>query len=78
VPVGTTYLHVLVDEYQDVNRASGLLLKELAGCGEGLWVVGDERQAIYRFRGAAPANMRLFASDFPGAAVTELDRNYRS
>ena len=50
----STYRHVLVDEYQDVNRASGLLLREVAGAGAGLWVVGDTRQAIYRFRGAAP------------------------
>lgn len=73
-----TYRHVLVDEYQDVNRASGLLLKELAGAGAGLWVVGDTRQAIYRFRGAAPANMRRFGEDFPGAKVKSLSYNYRS
>ncbi len=73
-----TYNHVLVDEYQDVNRASGLFLRELAGSGEGLWVVGDIRQAIYRFRGAAPENMRLFADDFPDAQTRSLRRNYRS
>lgn len=74
----STYEHVLVDEYQDVNRASGLLLKELAGDGEGLWAVGDVRQAIYRFRGASPSNVRLFLEDFPGAAVHVLEHNYRS
>ena len=73
-----TYTHVLVDEYQDVNRASGLLLREIADPGEGLWVVGDIRQAIYRFRGAAPNNMRLFADDFPGTQTRSLRRNYRS
>ena len=73
-----TFRHILVDEYQDVNRASGLLLKELAGAGAGLWVVGDTRQAIYRFRGAAPANMRRFGKDFPGAKVKTLRYNYRS
>lgn len=72
------YSHVLVDEYQDVNRASGLLLKELAGSGHGLWTVGDARQAIYRFRGAAPINMTLFTTDFPGATVLPLEVNYRS
>lgn len=72
------YSHVLVDEYQDVNRASALLLREIAGTGEGLWVVGDARQAIYRFRGAAPINMQLFDSDFHGAARRSLQRNYRS
>ena len=73
-----TYRHVLVDEYQDVNRASGLFLKEVAGAGAGLWVVGDTRQAIYRFRGAAPTNMRRFGEDFPGAKVKSLRFNYRS
>ena len=72
------YHHILVDEYQDVNRASGLFLKELAGAGAGLWVVGDMRQAIYRFRGAAPTNMRRFEDDFPGARVKSLRYNYRS
>ena len=74
----STYRHILVDEYQDVNRASGLFLKELAGAGAGLWVVGDTRQAIYRFRGAAPTNMREFEGDFPGAKVKSLRYNYRS
>ncbi len=73
-----TYRSVLVDEYQDVNRASGLFLKEVAGAGAGLWVVGDTRQAIYRFRGAAPTNMRRFGEDFPGAKITSLKYNYRS
>src|SRR5262249_2103967 len=74
-----TYQHVLVDEYQDVNRASGLLLKEVAGPGSGLWTVGDVRQSIHRWRGAAPANMRLFQTDFPDAAdPLTLKVNYRS
>jgi len=67
-----------VDEYQDVNRASGLLLREIAGQGAGLWVVGDARQAIYRFRGASPINMTRFGQDFPGAVVQQLAFNYRS
>lgn len=71
-------VHVLVDEYQDINRASAKLLRELVGAGAGLWVVGDARQSIYRFRGASPDNMRLFAQDFPGAKVLPLRRNYRS
>jgi superfamily I DNA/RNA helicase len=70
--------HVLVDEYQDVNRACGVFLREIAGAGAGLWVVGDPRQSIYRFRGASPDNLRLFAEDFPGAKTTALTRNYRS
>jgi DNA helicase-2/ATP-dependent DNA helicase PcrA len=76
--VRRAYPQVLVDEFQDVNRASGILLRELAGDGSGLWAVGDARQAIYRFRGAAPANMRLFTEDYPNAAVMPLEVNYRS
>jgi superfamily I DNA/RNA helicase/Zn-dependent peptidase ImmA (M78 family) len=72
------YAHVLVDEYQDVNRASSLLLQQIAGRGRGLWVVGDPRQAIYRFRGASPANIAQFDRDFPGARTLALRRNYRS
>ena len=72
------YPHVLVDEYQDVNRASAMLLQQLAGSGEGLWVVGDVRQSIYRFRGAAPHNMRAFAEDFPRGRTLPLRKNYRS
>ncbi len=72
------YAHVLVDEYQDVNRASGIFLKEIVGDGSGLWVVGDTRQSIYRFRGASPANMRLFPQDFAGSEARPLEFNYRS
>lgn len=72
------YRHVLVDEYQDVNRASARLLKALAGSGERLWVVGDARQSIYRFRGASSANMARFGEDFQGAARLSLGKNYRS
>ncbi|MBD0325061.1 MAG: UvrD-helicase domain-containing protein, partial [Pyrinomonadaceae bacterium] len=72
------YLHVLVDEYQDVNRACGVLLGLLANRGEGLWVVGDTRQAIYRWRGAAPAQVRHFLKDFPHGRTKALMVNYRS
>lgn len=72
------YKNILVDEYQDVNRASGVLLKLLAGDGKGLWVVGDARQSIYRFRGAAPVNIREFERDFPGTRKLSLNVNYRS
>ena len=72
------YAHVLVDEYQDVNRASVRLLKALRPGGEGLWAVGDARQSIYRFRGASSHNMRLFEKDFPGAHGSDLVINYRS
>jgi DNA helicase-2/ATP-dependent DNA helicase PcrA len=70
--------HILVDEYQDMNRASGLLLRELVTPGLGPWVVGDVRQSIYRFRGASPVNLARFGEDFPGATTTDLGVNYRS
>ena len=70
--------HVLVDEYQDVNRASAVLLRELVQGGADLWVVGDMRQSIYRFRGAAPENMAWFEEDFPGAERLALEVNYRA
>jgi DNA helicase II / ATP-dependent DNA helicase PcrA len=70
--------HVLVDEYQDVNRASVRLLKAIVGDGERLWVVGDARQSIYRFRGASSANMAGFTRDFPAGVIGQLDVNYRS
>ncbi len=74
----TQYPHLLADEYQDVNRASAELLRRLAGRGGGFWAVGDLRQAIYRFRGASPANIRDFERDFPGGKRLRLDVNYRS
>lgn len=77
--LGQLYDHVLVDEYQDVNRASVRLLKALRPTGENLWVVGDARQSIYRFRGASPVSTSKFTSeDFPDAASSRLEVNYRS
>ena len=70
--------HLLVDEYQDVNRASARLLKAVAGDGRRLWAVGDARQSIYRFRGASATNMALFETDYPGAVSRRLEVNYRS
>ncbi|HLG65239.1 MAG TPA: ATP-dependent helicase [Ktedonosporobacter sp.] len=72
------YRHILVDEFQDVNRASGVLLRDLAGEEQRVWVVGDANQAIYSFRGASPANISQFTQDFPQAKVLPLSRNYRS
>ncbi|HEY7126167.1 MAG TPA: ATP-dependent helicase [Ktedonobacterales bacterium] len=72
------YRQILVDEFQDINRASGVLLKLLAGERANIWVVGDQDQAIYRFRGASPANIGQFHRDYPGARVFPLSRNYRS
>jgi superfamily I DNA/RNA helicase/Zn-dependent peptidase ImmA (M78 family)/CRISPR/Cas system-associated exonuclease Cas4 (RecB family) len=76
--VRARYEQVLVDEFQDVNRAMGVLLQTLVGPSGPLWAVGDADQAIYRFRGASPANLARFASEYPGAAIHRLRRNYRS
>ena len=72
------YRTILVDEYQDINRASGKLLKEISGDGEGLWAVGDLRQSIYRWRGASPANIKSFDADYPNTFEKSLKKNYRS
>ena len=73
------YDHVIVDEYQDVNRSSIRLLTALKPDGRNLWVVGDAKQSIYRFRGASSFNMTRFGKeDFPGGTRGRLKRNYRS
>jgi superfamily I DNA/RNA helicase len=73
------YDHVLVDEYQDVNRSSVRLLSAIRPSGENLWVVGDAKQSIYRFRGASSFNMARFGKeDFPDAEAGRLEINYRS
>lgn len=73
------YTHILVDEYQDVNRASVRLLRALKPDGKGLWVVGDAKQSIYRFRGASSFNLRRFKEeDFPTGSIMSLVTNYRS
>lgn len=73
------YDHILVDEYQDVNRSSVRLLTALSPTGENLWVVGDAKQSIYRFRGASSFNIEQFGDkDFAGGFKGRLKRNYRS
>jgi len=69
--------HILVDEYQDVNLASARLLRALAGSCEDVWVVADQRQSIYRFRGAEPSNVSRFEEEFGGSRLS-LSTNYRS
>ncbi len=72
------FRHVLVDEYQDTNRAQLLMVRALVSrCGN-LCVVGDDDQSIYAWRGAEPANMLAFERWFPGAEIVKLEENYRS
>jgi DNA helicase-2/ATP-dependent DNA helicase PcrA len=77
-----TYQHrfryVLVDEYQDTNRAQYVLVKQLTDAHRNLCVVGDSDQSIYRFRGADIRNIRDFEVDYPDARIIILDQNYRS
>src|SRR4051794_12066662 len=72
------FRHVLVDEYQDTNFAQGMLLRLLVEEHKNVTVVGDDDQAIYRFRGASQKNLRDFEREFPKVTVVRLERNYRS
>jgi len=73
-----TYLHVLVDEYQDTNLPQHLLARALQGKHRNITAVGDPDQMIYTWRGARLENILEFEEDFPGARVITLERNYRS
>jgi len=72
------YRYILVDEFQDTNMAQYEWLKLLSGKHRNLFVVGDEDQSIYRFRGADFRNIQRFRDDYPEAEVILLERNYRS
>jgi DNA helicase-2/ATP-dependent DNA helicase PcrA len=72
------FRYVLVDEYQDTNRAQYVLVKQLTDSHRNLCVVGDSDQSIYRFRGADIRNIRDFEVDYPDARIIILDQNYRS
>ena len=72
------FQHVLVDEFQDTNLAQYELLKHLCSYHKNIFVVGDEDQSIYRWRGADYRNVQRFESDFKGCAVILLEQNYRS
>jgi DNA helicase II / ATP-dependent DNA helicase PcrA len=69
---------ILVDEYQDTNRAQYRLLQLLAGEQRNLTVVGDDAQSVYSFRAADVRNILEFEQDFEGAEVVKLEQNYRS
>ena len=72
------YLYVLVDEYQDTNRAQLEVLRLLCDRHKNICVVGDDDQSIYAWRGADIRNILDFEEQFAGAKVVKLEQNYRS
>jgi DNA helicase II / ATP-dependent DNA helicase PcrA len=72
------FQHVLVDEYQDTNFAQGMLLRLLVEDHANVTVVGDDDQAIYRFRGASQKNLLEFERELPDVTTVKLERNFRS
>jgi DNA helicase-2/ATP-dependent DNA helicase PcrA len=70
--------HVLVDEFQDTNTIQYSWMKTLVGSSGIPFVVGDDDQSIYRWRGARVENLQQFRRDFPGVQLYRLEQNYRS
>ena len=71
------FQYVLVDEYQDTNKAQFMLISILASRHGNITVVGDNDQGIYSFRGADITNILNFEKDFPGTTIIKLEQNYR-
>ena len=71
------FQYVLVDEYQDTNKAQFTLVTLLASKYQNITVVGDNDQGIYSFRGADISNILNFEKDFPGTKIIKLEQNYR-
>jgi len=72
------FQYILIDEFQDTNFAQNQLATLLAGKQQNITVVGDDDQAIYRWRGAAVSNMINFREHFPSVKIVTLTKNYRS
>ncbi len=70
--------HILVDEFQDVNTSQYALIKLLSGKHKNLFVIGDDQQSIYAFRGSDFRIFLNFEKDWPGSAIIKLEENYRS
>jgi DNA helicase-2/ATP-dependent DNA helicase PcrA len=74
----TRFRHVLVDEFQDTNAIQYAWIRLLVGSQGAAFVVGDDDQSIYRWRGARVENLHQFREDFPHAKLFRLEQNYRS
>jgi len=74
----TRFGEILVDEFQDTNAIQYAFVRVLAGDSGNVFVVGDDDQAIYGWRGAKVENVQQFLKDFPGAQTIRLEQNYRS
>jgi len=72
------FQHVLVDEFQDTNTIQYLWLKLLTGGRGDVFIVGDDDQSVYGWRGARIENIHHFSEDYPGARTVRLEQNYRS
>ena len=72
------FQHILVDEFQDTNTIQYALIQLLAGSNNKVFIVGDDDQAIYGWRGAKVENIQRFQRDFPALDVIRLEQNYRS
>ena len=72
------FQHILVDEFQDTNTIQYALIQLLAGKDNKVFIVGDDDQAIYGWRGAKVENIQRFQKDFPSVEVIRLEQNYRS
>ena len=72
------FQYILVDEYQDTNRAQYMIIKRLSERYQRICVVGDDAQSIYSFRGADISNILNFQKDYPDAQLFKLEQNYRS
>ncbi|HHT98003.1 MAG TPA: ATP-dependent helicase [Clostridiales bacterium] len=72
------FKYILIDEFQDINLIQYEIIKMLAKPENNIFIVGDDDQSIYRFRGAKPEIMKQFVKDYPESKTTLLDMNYRS